>query len=76
LGLIYATLPPRVNGIVLGLSLVVQLIKKMDFWRNLDVFDYGDVWEVEKLYKINMNVILPEFATLRSNFREVIVHGF
>ena len=44
LGLIYAALHPRVDGIVLGLSSVAQLTETLDFWRNLDVFDYGDVW--------------------------------
>ncbi len=45
LGLIYAALHPRVDGIVLGLSSVAQLAETLDFWRNLDVFDYVDVFE-------------------------------
>ena len=44
LGLIYAALHPRVDGLVLGVSSVAQLAETLDFWRNLDVFDYGDVW--------------------------------
>ncbi len=45
LGLIYAALHPQINGVVLGLSSEAQLAETLDFWRNLDVFDYGDVWE-------------------------------
>lgn len=45
LGLIYAGLHPQVNGLVLGLSSVSQLAETLDFWRNLDVFDYRDVFE-------------------------------
>ena len=45
LGLIYAALHPSINGLVLGLSSAVQLAETLDFWRNLDVFDYGDVFE-------------------------------
>ncbi len=44
LGLIYAALHPRVDGLVLGVSSVAQLAETLDFWRNLDTFDYGDVW--------------------------------
>ena len=44
-GMIYATLHPRVDGNVLELSLVTQLSEPLGFWRNLDAFDYRDVFE-------------------------------
>lgn len=52
LGLIYAGLHPRVSGLVLGLSSESQLRETLDFWRNLETFDYGDVWEaLERLQR-------------------------
>jgi aryl-alcohol dehydrogenase-like predicted oxidoreductase len=44
LGLVYAGLHPRINGILLGVSSVAQLKETLDFWRNLEVFDYSDAW--------------------------------
>ena len=44
LGLIFAGLHPQLNGIVLGLRSVAQLQESLDFWRNLDTFDYSDVF--------------------------------
>ncbi len=43
LGLIYAGLHPGLDGILLGVKTVNQLKETLDFWRNLDVFDYSDV---------------------------------
>ncbi len=45
LGLIYAGLNPRLNGLILGVSSISQLRETLDFWRNLETFDYRDVWE-------------------------------
>ena len=42
-GLIYAGLHPGLNGILLGVKTVNQLKETLDFWRNLDVFDYSNV---------------------------------
>lgn len=44
LGLIFAGLDANVNGIVLGLRSVAQLQETLDFWRNIGVFDYSDIW--------------------------------
>ena len=44
LGLIYAGLQPEASGLVLGLASVSQLRETLDFWRNLETFDYGDVF--------------------------------
>lgn len=44
LGLIYAGLHPQLDGLVLGFSGTAQLAETLDFWRNLDTFDYADVW--------------------------------
>jgi len=48
LGLIYAGLHPGIGGILLGVSTVAQLNETLDFWRNIETFEYGDVWT--KLY--------------------------
>lgn len=48
LGLIYAGLHPSVNGLLLGVSSVAQLRETLDFWRNLDTFDYTDVFDALK----------------------------
>lgn len=42
-GLIYAGLQPRLDGLVLGFSSLAQLQESLDYWRNLEVFDYSDV---------------------------------
>jgi len=44
LGLIYAGLNPQLDGIVLGFSQTSQLAETLDFWRNLDTFDYADIY--------------------------------
>ena len=44
IGMIYAGLHPGLNGILLGVSSVVQLRETLDFWRNFEVFDYSDVY--------------------------------
>ena len=51
LGLVFAGLEHRLDGIVLGLRSVEQLQETLDFWRNLDTFDYSDVFST--LLKIN-----------------------
>jgi hypothetical protein len=43
-GLIFASHTPDVNGIVVGASSVAQLAETLDYYRNLDTFDYADVW--------------------------------
>ncbi|GAB4490182.1 MAG: hypothetical protein OHK0019_08720 [Saprospiraceae bacterium] len=45
IGLIYAGLQPDLSGILLGVSSVSQLKETLDFWRNLETFDYGDVMQ-------------------------------
>lgn len=50
IGLIYAGLHPGLSGILLGVSSVSQLKETLDFWRNLETFDYGDV--IQALHKI------------------------
>lgn len=45
IGLIYAGLHPQLSGIVLGVSSVSQLEETLDFWRNLETFDYSDVFQ-------------------------------
>ena len=44
IGLIHAGLHPGIGGIVLGLSSEAQLRETLDFWRNVEMFDYADVW--------------------------------
>jgi aryl-alcohol dehydrogenase-like predicted oxidoreductase len=52
LGLIFAGLHPAVHGIVLGLRSVAQLKETLDFWRNLETYDYSDIWKaLNKLEK-------------------------
>jgi aryl-alcohol dehydrogenase-like predicted oxidoreductase len=43
-GLIYASHTPVMNGIVVGASTVAQLAETLDYYRNLETFDYSDVW--------------------------------
>lgn len=45
LGLIFAGLNPAVHGIILGLRTVAQMQETLDFWRNLETYDYGDIWQ-------------------------------
>lgn len=44
LGLIFAGLNPALQGIVLGMRSAEQVEETLDFWRNLDSFDYSDVY--------------------------------
>lgn len=44
IGLINVGLHPDISGIVLGLSSAAQLHETLDFWRNVEAFDYTDVW--------------------------------
>jgi hypothetical protein len=44
IGLIYAGLHPQITGPVWGFSSVAQLRKTLDYWRNLETFDYSDVF--------------------------------
>lgn len=44
LGLIFTALNPQFSGILLGVSSVAQLNETLDYWRNLETFDYSDVW--------------------------------
>jgi aryl-alcohol dehydrogenase-like predicted oxidoreductase len=43
-GLIYTALDRHFSGILLGVSSPAQLDETLDFWRNLETYDYGDVW--------------------------------
>jgi aryl-alcohol dehydrogenase-like predicted oxidoreductase len=45
LGLIQAALHPNISGIILGVSSPEQLAETLDFYRNLEVFDYSDVFK-------------------------------
>lgn len=45
LGLIFAGLNPAVGGIMLGLRSIAQLQDSLDFWRNLETYDYSDIWK-------------------------------
>jgi len=45
IGLIYAGLHPNLDGLVLGFSSIAQLRETLDFWRNLDTFDYSDIFQ-------------------------------
>lgn len=50
IGLIYAGLHPQIHGLVFGFSSLAQLRETLDFWRNLDTFDYNDVFtSIKKL---------------------------
>lgn len=51
LGLIFAGLNTAVHGIVLGLRSVEQLQETLDFWRNLGVYEYTDIWKA--LHKLD-----------------------
>ncbi|MFN0016203.1 MAG: aldo/keto reductase [Saprospiraceae bacterium] len=42
-GLIYAGQNEQLDGLVLGCSNVAQLNETLDFWRNIETFDYSDV---------------------------------
>jgi aryl-alcohol dehydrogenase-like predicted oxidoreductase len=44
LGLIYAGLNPNIAGLLLGVSSTAQLAETLDFYRNLETFDYTDVF--------------------------------
>jgi len=45
LGLIYAVLNKDLHGLILGVSSVAQILETLDFLRNLETFDYSDVWK-------------------------------
>jgi hypothetical protein len=45
IGLILNGLNPKVQGMVLGIRTVNQLKETLDFWRNVETFDYADVWK-------------------------------
>ncbi len=47
-GLIFAGWHPGLNGILLGVSSLPQLLETLDFWRNFEVFDYADVYSALK----------------------------
>lgn len=48
LGLIFAGLHPGLSGLLLGVSSETQLRETLDFWRNLETFDYSDVFSALK----------------------------
>ncbi|MBX2892777.1 MAG: aldo/keto reductase [Saprospiraceae bacterium] len=45
IGLIYAGLHPDLSGVLLGVSSSSQLRETLGFWRNLETFDYGDIFQ-------------------------------
>ncbi len=50
IGLLFAALQPRLDGIVLGCSSAAQLRQTLNFWRDLETFDYADVFaQLEKM---------------------------
>jgi aryl-alcohol dehydrogenase-like predicted oxidoreductase len=53
LGLIHAALQPGLQGIVLGASTPAQLRETLDYLRNVEIFDYSDVFT--RLQKIMMD---------------------
>lgn len=53
IGLVFAGLHPGIQGMVLGFSSVAQLHETLDFWRNLESFDYSDVYSA--LNKIHLS---------------------
>ncbi len=44
IGMIYAGLHPGLSGILLGVSSVSQLNETLDFWRNIEAFEYKDAF--------------------------------
>jgi len=44
IGMLYAALHPHLDGIVLGCSSTTQLYQTLNFWRDLETFDYADVF--------------------------------
>jgi len=49
-GLIYTALNTHFSRMLLGVSSVAQLSETLDYWRNLETYDYGDVWAA--LYRL------------------------
>lgn len=50
LSLLFSGLQPAVKGLVLGFSSPAQVRETLDFWRNLETFDYSDVFrQMEKM---------------------------
>ncbi|MBK6931455.1 MAG: hypothetical protein IPH12_11540 [Saprospirales bacterium] len=45
IGLINAGLHPAFCGLVLGFSTPAQVLETLDFWRDLDTYDYTYVWK-------------------------------
>lgn len=45
LGLIRAALDPAVGAVIVGANAAPQLESTLDFWKNLDHFDYADVYK-------------------------------
>ena len=45
LGLLFASLNPRIDGLVLGFSNLSQLQTTLNFWRDMETFDYSDIYE-------------------------------
>lgn len=45
IGLLFAALQPHLDGIVLGCSSIAQLRQTLNFWRDLETFDYADIFE-------------------------------
>lgn len=45
IGLLFAALQPHLDGVVLGCSSIAQLRQTLNFWRDLETFDYADIFE-------------------------------
>ncbi len=45
LGLLFAGLNPMIQGLVLGFSGLAQLQTTLNFWRDLETFDYSDIYQ-------------------------------
>ncbi len=48
IGLIFAGLHPGLDGLLLGVSSLAQLRETLDYWRNLETFDYSDIFSALK----------------------------
>jgi hypothetical protein len=54
IGMIFAGLHPGLSGILLGVSSASQLKTSLEIWRDLDTFDYSDVYSSLK------KILLPQ----------------
>ncbi len=50
-GLVNAALHPGIGGIILGVSTPAQLKETLDYWRNLEAFEYDDAWRAFEAFR-------------------------